>query len=83
MPLRLGLQSQQQQQPQQGNMFSSPMFPSSNGHSTAPMTQLSQQLSGLQFGPAITTGIQQQPGMMMPTGSTVPGIYLICLHRIY
>lgn len=66
------LMQTQQQQPQQGNMFSSPMFPSSNGHSTAPMTQLSQQLSGLQFGP--TTSIQKQPGMMMPAGSTVPGM---------
>jgi len=36
------------------------------------MTQLSQQLSGLQFGP--TTSIQKQPGMMMPAGSTVPGM---------
>ena len=28
------------QQQQQGNMFSSPMFPSSNGHATVPMNQV-------------------------------------------
>lgn len=62
------------QQQQHGNMFSSPMF-STNGATpqtvvgTPQMGQLSQQLNGLNFGPAV-----QNP--MMPTANAsnlVPG----------
>lgn len=59
-----------QQQPPQGNMFSSPMF-STNGAipqtGAGQMSQLSQQLNGLNFGPTV-----HNP--MMPAANTaVPG----------
>lgn len=65
------------QQQQHGNMFSSPMF-STNGATpqtvvgTPQMGQLSQQLNGLNFGPAV-----QNP--MMPTANAsnlVPGVMM-------
>lgn len=52
---------------QQGNMFSSPMFPT-NGSAIAPtgpapMGQLSQQLSGLNFGPAVHNPMMPASGV--------------------
>lgn len=66
----------QQQQPPQGNMFSSPMF-STNGAipqtGSGQMGQLSQQLNGLNFGPSV-----HNP--MMPAANTanlVPGMMMM------
>nr|CAH0105592.1 unnamed protein product [Daphnia galeata] len=63
-----------QQQPPQGNMFSSPMF-STNGAipqtGAGQMSQLSQQLNGLNFGPTV-----HNP--MMPAANTaVPGMMMM------
>nr|CAG4634802.1 EOG090X06Q2 [Alona affinis] len=64
----------------QSNMFSSPMFPS-NGPSQpgipttgAPMTQLSQQLGGLNFGPSPV--ITQHNSMMAGGAPLVPGMMM-------
>lgn len=61
---------------QQGNMFSSPMF-STNGAipqtGAAQMGQLSQQLSGLNFGQAV-----HNPMMAAPAAPLVPGKSVNC-----